>query len=146
MCLDPLSSSWFHRRARVAIVIEGDHSAGGLYPDDDSFLLLSGIVQALEQGKDGFEEVTMNAGDFRHVPQEVRYAWKNQINELAVAVIVTTSRLGRFFQEVGRPIAADTSKASISCGYSALRGRHCSLPFLVRQPEGNAAVRINLWG
>jgi quercetin dioxygenase-like cupin family protein len=77
------------------------------HPDDQSFFLLSGVVQALEQGQDGFEEVTMNEGDFRHVPQQVRHAWKNRTNELAVAVIVTTSRLRRFFQEVERPIAAD---------------------------------------
>lgn len=67
------------------------------HPDDESFFLLSGIIYALEQGQDGLEEVTMSAEDFRHVPQEVRRAWKNQTNELAVAVIVTISRLGRFF-------------------------------------------------
>ena len=82
--------------------IEGDHSAGvsvplHSHPDDESFFLLSGIVQALEQRQDGFEGVTMHADDFRHVSQGVRHAWKNQSNEPAVAVIVTTSRLGRFF-------------------------------------------------
>ena len=51
----------------------------------------------------------MEAGDFRHVPQGIKHAWKNQSNEPAIAIIVTTSRLGRFFQEVGRPVAADTS-------------------------------------
>jgi hypothetical protein len=49
----------------------------------------------------------MNPGDFRHVPQGVGHAWKNQTSEPAIAIIVTTSRLGRFFQEVGRPVAAD---------------------------------------
>jgi quercetin dioxygenase-like cupin family protein len=77
------------------------------HPDDESFFLLSGIVQALEQRKDGFAWLEMNAGDFWHVPQGIRHAWKNQSNEPAVAIMVTTSRLGRFFQEVGRPVAAD---------------------------------------
>ena len=77
------------------------------HPDDESFFLLSGIVQALEPGQDGFQGVTMHAGDFRHVPQGVRHAWKNQSNEPAVVIIVTTSRLGRFFREIGRPVVAD---------------------------------------
>ena len=77
------------------------------HPDDESFFLLSGSVQALVQRRDGFEGVTMSAGDFRHMPQGARHAWKNQSNEPAVAIIVTTSRLGRFFLEVGRPVSAD---------------------------------------
>jgi quercetin dioxygenase-like cupin family protein len=77
------------------------------HPDDESFFLLSGSVQALVQRQDGFEWVTTSAGDFRHVPQGFRHAWKNQSNEPAIAIIVTTSRLGRFFQEVGRPVAAN---------------------------------------
>jgi quercetin dioxygenase-like cupin family protein len=93
-------------------VLKGTIPAGVSVPlhshrDDESFFLLSGIVQALEQAQDGFEGVTMHAGDFRHVPQGVRHAWKNQSNEPAVAVIVTTSRLGRFFQKAGRTIVAD---------------------------------------
>jgi quercetin dioxygenase-like cupin family protein len=117
------------------------------HPDDESFFLLSGIVHALEQSQHGFEVVTMNAGDFRHVPQEVRHAWINQTNELAVEVFVTTSRLGRFFQEVGRPIAADTlpkppSLADIQRFADVAARYHHWLA----SPEENAAVGINLSG
>lgn len=76
--------------------------------------VLSGSVQALVQRQDGFERVIMSAGDFRHVPQGVRHAWKNQSNEPAVAIIVTTSRLGRVFQEVGRPVAAEAFSSTPS--------------------------------
>jgi quercetin dioxygenase-like cupin family protein len=47
------------------------------HPDDESFFLLSGSVQALMQRQNDFEGATMSAGDFRHVPQGVRHAWKN---------------------------------------------------------------------
>jgi quercetin dioxygenase-like cupin family protein len=77
------------------------------HPDDESFFLLSGRLQTLDQRKDGFEWINMNVGDFHHVPQDVKHAWKNQSNEPAVTIIVTTARLGRFFQEIGRPVAAD---------------------------------------
>ncbi len=55
------------------------------HPDDESFFLFSGAVQALVQRQDGFESIAMHAGDFRHVPQGVTHAWKNQSNEPAIA-------------------------------------------------------------
>jgi hypothetical protein len=89
----------------------------------------------------------MNAGDFRHVPQEVRHVWKNRTNELAVAVIVTTSRLRRFFQEVGRPIAADALPKPPSLAdiqrFAKVAARY---DHWLASPEENAAVGINLLG
>ena len=69
------------------------------HPDDESFSTSLACVQALVPRQDAFGWITMHAGDFRHVPQEVRHAWKNQSNEPAVVIIVTTSRLGRFFRK-----------------------------------------------
>jgi hypothetical protein len=97
------------------------------------------------QRQDDFERVTMNAGDSRHVPQGVRHAWKNQSNEPAVAIIVTTSRLGRFFQEVGRPVAAQAFSSPPSLAEVqrfvevAARYHHW-----LANPEQNAAVGIKL--
>jgi quercetin dioxygenase-like cupin family protein len=39
------------------------------HPDDESFFLLSGSVQALAQQENKVEWINMEAGDFRHVPQ-----------------------------------------------------------------------------
>ena len=115
------------------------------HPDDESFFLLSGIVQALEQRQDGFEGITMHAGDFRHASQGVRHAWKNQSNEPAVAVIVTTSRLGRFFQEVGRPVVADALPKPPSLAdlqrFAEIAARY---HHWLGSPEENAAVGIKL--
>jgi quercetin dioxygenase-like cupin family protein len=115
------------------------------HPDDESFFLFSGSLQALVQRQDGFEGVTMHAGDFRHVAQGFRHAWKNQSNEPAVAIIVITSRLGRFFQEIGRPVAPDapTKPPSLTDVQSfaevAARYHHW-----LASAEENAAVGINL--
>jgi quercetin dioxygenase-like cupin family protein len=54
------------------------------HPDDESFFLFSGFVQAREQHEDKFEWINMEAGDFRHVPQGVKRAWKNQSNDPAM--------------------------------------------------------------
>jgi len=115
------------------------------HPDDESFFLFSGTVQALVQRQDGFESIAMHAGDFRHVPQGVTHAWKNQSNEPAIAIIVTTSRLGRFFQEVGRPAAAGAfrpppSPAEIQRFAEVAARYHHRLA----SPEENAAVGIRL--
>jgi quercetin dioxygenase-like cupin family protein len=115
------------------------------HPDDESFFLCSGFVQALEQHEDKFEWINMEAGDFRHVPQGVKHAWKNQSNEPAIVIIVTTSRLGRFFQEVGRPVAPDASPEAPSPAdvqrFAEVAARY---HHWLASPEENAAVGINL--
>jgi quercetin dioxygenase-like cupin family protein len=115
------------------------------HPDDESFFLLSGNVQALVQRQDRFERVTLSARDFRHVPQGVRHAWKNQSNEPVVAIIVATSRLGRFFQEVGRPVAAEAFSSLPSLAdvqrFAEVAARY---HHWLANPEENAAVGITL--
>jgi len=115
------------------------------HPDDESFFLLSGRLHALDQRKDGFKWMNMNAGDFRHVPQDARHAWKNQSDEPAVTIIVTTPRLGRFFQEIGRPVTADTfpqppSPADIQ-RFVEVAARY---DHWLASPQENAAVGIKL--
>jgi hypothetical protein len=39
----------------------------------------------------------MNAGDFRHVPQDARHAWKNQSDEPAITIIVNNSKTRQIF-------------------------------------------------
>jgi quercetin dioxygenase-like cupin family protein len=115
------------------------------HPDDESFFLLSGSVQALVHRQDGFERLTMSAGDFRHVPQGVRHAWKNQSKEPAVAITITTSSLGRFFQEVGRPVAAEAFSSTPSLAdvqrFAEVAARY---HHWLANPEENAAVGIKL--
>ena len=112
------------------------------HPDDESFFLVSGSVQALEERKGGFEWTNMNAGDFRHVPGGASRL-ENQSNEPALAIIVTTSRLGGFFQEGGRPVAANPPPPSPAEIYRfaevAARYHHW-----LASPEENAAVGIKL--
>jgi PhnB protein len=62
------------------------------HPDDESFFILSGVIQVLNQRGDSFEWLDVKADGFVHVPSGAKHAWRN------------TSRLGRFFQEVGRPV------------------------------------------
>jgi quercetin dioxygenase-like cupin family protein len=115
------------------------------HPDDESFFLLSGRLQALDQRKDGSKWINMNAGDFRHVPQDVRHAWKNKSNEPAVTIIVTTPRLGRFFQETGRPVTADAfSQAPSPADIQRFVEVAARYDHWLASPQENAAVGIKL--
>ena len=115
------------------------------HPDDESFFLLSGRLQALDQRKDGFKWINMNAGDFRHVPQDVRHAWKNKSNEPAVAIIVTTPRPGRFFQEIERPVTADAfSQAPSPADIQRFVEVAARYDHWLASPQENAAVGIKL--
>ncbi|HSS16901.1 MAG TPA: cupin domain-containing protein [Candidatus Dormibacteraeota bacterium] len=115
------------------------------HPDRESFFLLSGSVQALEQRKNAFKWINMKAGDFRHVASEVRHAWKNEPDEPAVAIIVTTPRLGRFFQEAGRPVPPDASPQAPSPRmFNVSLRSQLATTIGLASPEENAAVGINL--
>lgn len=64
------------------------------HPSAEDFYIISGQTQALKQVP----------GDYFHVPSGARHAWRNVSGEPLVVLIITTARLGRFFQEAGRPV------------------------------------------
>jgi mannose-6-phosphate isomerase-like protein (cupin superfamily) len=76
------------------------------HPDTEDFFVISGEVQALRQSTQGYEWIVVKAGDHLHVPGGTRHGWRNVSSEPLVAFIITTPRLGQFFQEVGRPVAS----------------------------------------
>ena len=51
----------------------------------------------------------VKAGEFVHVLSNAKHAWRNASDEPAVMLITTTPKLGRFFQEIGRPVTAGAS-------------------------------------
>jgi len=78
-----------------------------------------------------------------HVPGGVPHAWRNVSTEPVVALLFTTPRLGRFFQEAGRPATRalqhvtpeDLARfAAVSAEYG----------YWNATPEENAAVGIRL--
>jgi mannose-6-phosphate isomerase-like protein (cupin superfamily) len=81
------------------------HSHG----DPETFVMLSGTVDGLVIRHEDFEWTRINPGDVFHVPPHAKHAWRNQGQSDAVMVIVTTSRLGGFFQELGKPLKPGVS-------------------------------------
>jgi quercetin dioxygenase-like cupin family protein len=73
------------------------------HADAETFLMISGKVDGLVYSGESFQWVPIKAGDVFHVPGDARHGWRNQGRGPAVMIIVTTSRLGRFLKEVGKP-------------------------------------------
>ena len=76
------------------------HSHG----DPETFIVISGTVEGLIHRETDFEWVRVNPGDIFHVPGHAKHAWRNEGLVPAVMIIVSTSRMGRLLQELGRPM------------------------------------------
>jgi quercetin dioxygenase-like cupin family protein len=108
------------------------------HPDPETFVAISG---ALEGFSTAGRWVRIAPGETFHVPPGAKHALRNAGSEPCVAVVVTTARLGRFFQEIGRPLGAGPPSAEIVDRFleTALRYGHWN-----GSPEQNAAIGIKL--
>jgi mannose-6-phosphate isomerase-like protein (cupin superfamily) len=79
------------------------------HADVESFFVLSGAVQVLIERGGGFAWLDVKQGDFVHVPGSAKHAFRNTSGEPVAQLITTTPRLGRFFQETGKPVSAGAS-------------------------------------
>jgi len=115
------------------------------HADVESFYTLSGTVQVLSYQGDRFEWLTVKPGDFVQVPGGAKHAFRNTSSEPLVQLVITTPKLGRFFREVGRPIAPDAPARAPSPDEI----RHFlrvadKYKYWNASPEENAAVGISL--
>jgi len=72
--------------------------------DPETFLAVSGEIEALAQADGDVEWIKVRPGNIFHVPGGTKHAFRNQARAPAVMIIVSTSRMGRFFQEIGTPV------------------------------------------
>ena len=94
------------------------------HPDTEDFIVIRGEVQALRRGTGGYEWTEVKAGDHVHVPGNARHAWRNVTGTPFVTYIITTAKLGKFFQEVGRPIGS-TDRPVTAEGIAVKSSRAC---------------------
>jgi len=115
------------------------HSHG----DVEDFFLLSGQVQALKQVLGGYEWIEGKAGDLIHVQSCVPHAWRNVSSESVVILIHTTPKMGRFFQEVGRPVTG-TPQPVTAEDLARFLSVSATYGYWNATPEENAAIGIPL--
>jgi quercetin dioxygenase-like cupin family protein len=68
------------------------------------FYVLSGNVEVLREQDGKIDWIAAGPGDFIEVPGGAKHGFRNRSQQPAVQLITTTSKLGRFFQEIGRYI------------------------------------------
>lgn len=113
------------------------------HPDTEDFLVISGAVESLKQGTQDYEWIGAKAGDYIHVPAGAQHAWRNVSNEPVVSLIITSKRLGQFFQETGRPVTGEPQPVTHQdlARFAAVSARY---GYWNATPEENAAVGIHI--
>jgi quercetin dioxygenase-like cupin family protein len=76
------------------------HSHG----DPETFVMISGSVEGLVFRTENFEWVRLRPGDVFHVPPHAKHAWRNMGQTRAEMTLISTSKMGRFLQELGKPL------------------------------------------
>lgn len=113
------------------------HSHG----DFEDFYIVAGGHQVLVQDDRGPQWRDAHTGDYVRLPGDVPHAIRNNSDEPAVVLMVTTARMGKFFREVGRPAGSPPPTAGEVARFVEVAGRY---GYLLATPEENAAVGIAL--
>jgi quercetin dioxygenase-like cupin family protein len=74
------------------------------HPGIETFYILSGEVEVLSEEGGNARWIKAGLGDFIEVPSNAKHGFRNRSQRPVVQLITTTSKLGRFFQEIGRSI------------------------------------------
>jgi quercetin dioxygenase-like cupin family protein len=75
------------------------HSHG----DPETFVMISGTVEGLLYG-DEPKWARIAPGDVFHVPGHAKHGFRNRGQAPAVMFLISTSKIGRFFREIGTPV------------------------------------------
>ena len=111
------------------------------HDDAEDFFILSGTQQVLTKSDQGLKWRDVNAGDYVHIPAGTPHAHRNVSDEPTVELVITTARLGRFFQEIARPAATRPPTPNELAAFVAVATRY---GYDLGTPEQNAAIGIAL--
>ena len=134
---DPGAEFWAMRGVVPPGVAVPLHS----HDDAEDFLILAGTQQVLTKSDRGLHWRDVKAGDYVHIPGGTPHAHRNVSDEPAVELVITTARLGRFFQEVARTGVTHPPTPAELAEFVAVATRY---GYDLATPEQNAAVGIAL--
>jgi quercetin dioxygenase-like cupin family protein len=129
-------------------VLKGTIPPGAFVPlhthaDTEDFLVISGAVEGLRQDSQGYTWIGAKAGDHIHVPGSAQHAWRNVSSEPVAIRIITTNKMGQFFQETGRPVTGVPQEVTPEdlARFAAISAKY---GYWNASPEENAAVGIQM--
>ncbi|MBR0692404.1 cupin domain-containing protein [Bradyrhizobium lablabi] len=73
--------------------------------EPETFIGISGRAEGLKVSGATFEWISFGPGEVFHIPGSAKHAIRNQSKEPAEVMLATSASLGRFFREVGTPVA-----------------------------------------
>jgi quercetin dioxygenase-like cupin family protein len=116
------------------------------HPGIEAFYVLSGDVEVLTEEGGKAHWITAGPGDFIEVPSEAKHGFRNRSKDPVVQLIITTSRLGRFFQEIGRSLTRDEiARPPFPNEIQSFLKTAERYGYWLATPEENAAVGISLF-
>jgi quercetin dioxygenase-like cupin family protein len=115
------------------------------HPDPEIFVQMAGELEGLSHQDDRFVWIPIRPGDVFCVPSGVKHAFRNRSREAAVCTIISTVRLGRFFESIAVPAADVPGPATLS----PERLQHflktaAAFGYWNASPEENARVGLKL--
>jgi len=113
------------------------------HDDAEDFYILAGTQEVLTQRPEGLAWAQGHAGDYVRVPPGTMHAHRNVSSQPAVDLIITTAKLGRFFEEIGRP-ATDAPQPPAPEDLARFVEVAIKYGYTLGTPEQNAAVGIEL--
>ena len=113
------------------------------HEDAEDFLILAGTQEVLAEGPEGLHWVEAHAGDYVRIPGGTLHAHRNVSDQPAIDLIVTTARLGRWFDEVGRPVGVEPHPPTPE-DVARFMAVSAEYGYTLGTPEQNAAVGIEL--
>jgi len=115
------------------------------HPDVELFYVLEGSVESF-QSRDGTPRwTTLGAGGVAAVAGNIKHAWRNSSSDPATVVMVTTSKMYKFFQEVTKPFDPDlTATPPTPDEIQELFRAAARYGYWMGSPEENRAIGLSL--
>ena len=76
------------------------------------FFVLSGNIEVLVEAGEKMRWVEVNAGVLIEIPSNAKHAFRNRSQNPVLDLLFTTSKHGRYFQEIGRRLGSGESVSS----------------------------------
>jgi mannose-6-phosphate isomerase-like protein (cupin superfamily) len=106
----PGGEKWLAKagKTRIAFSLAINSKACARHSHDviEIFFVLSGDIEVLVEAGEKMQWVEVSAGDLIEIPGNAKHAFRNRSQNPVLNLLFTTSKHGRYFQEIGRPLAS----------------------------------------
>ena len=109
------------------------------------FFVLSGNIEVLVEAGERMQWVEVGVGDLIEIPSNAKHAFRNRSQNPVLNLLFTTSKHGRYFQEIGRPLASvESVRPPAPDAIQRLLKTAQRYGYWFASPEENASVGITL--